>query len=68
MSHNSNKQLLIKNLEKIIYEKPKLFRSESPIKYTIDAVKNNYFIHNNINNHKINQKNVYQTFEMYSGK
>ena len=68
MSHNSHKQIFHKNLEKIIFEKPKLLRSDSPIKYAIDAVKHNYFIHNNINIPKINQKTVYQIFEMYSGK
>lgn len=68
MSHNSNKLLIYKNLEKILLEKPQLLRSESPIKQVLDAVKNNYFIHNNITIPKTNKKNVYQMFEMYSGK
>lgn len=68
MSHSSNKQIICKNLEKICIEKPKLRRSDSPIKYALEAVKNNYFIHNNIIIPKTNQKNVYQIFELYSGK
>lgn len=67
MSHN--KQIIYKSLEKIVLEKPKLLRSDSPIKYIIDAVKNNNFIQSHTeNNDNIIKKNVYQTFEMYSGK
>jgi hypothetical protein len=68
MSHNSNKLLIYKNLEKILLEKPKLLRSESQIKQALDAVKNNYFIHNNVTIPKTIQKNAYQLLQMYSRK
>lgn len=67
MSHNT--QIFYKSLEKIVLEKPKLLRSDSPIKYVIDTVRNN----NNVKSHVAvnddkNKTSVYQLLKMYYKK
>lgn len=63
MSHN--KQILYKNLEKIILEKPKLLRSDNIVRVT-DTVKNINNIKNHmVDNENINKQSAYQLLKMY---